>query len=217
MKNLKYLLFLPLFMIYFVSNAQLPQLTIYDSFEDYKNKKGELIGTYLKIKRGANSMGLVARKGADKEKILFKNIWGFSIDGDIYRVTEKYHVPVMLIDEGEICYYENGYGHLNMIEDYKEKGEMVEGAFCYISNDVNSELVAIPEMSFDYRKRMKKLKSKHPEFTEILDCIAVSRDPQNVLPCIKDTTDDKKPKSKVSVKLGSRGSMKTHKKVKKKN
>lgn len=164
---MKNLILLILLMIPLVSMAQ---LTVYKTFEDFKNQEGESYAIYYgHMHIGGKYRILVKQKRTDKEiKIKCKKIWGFTYKDQLFRSTGKTGSFARLMYQGGIYYYENGVAHMDILSSDAGQGNFSIGYFAYFSEGINSEL-------FPYTNgKLRKLTKEFPEHETLFECIKFS-------------------------------------------
>lgn len=155
---IRFIFLLSIFFVSNLSNAQ--KLTVYNSYQDYTDKKGDIYDEYDNLSTSFSGYTLKLYKGEEKVKVLCKDIWGFEYGGNLFRiVADKGGFPCMLRSSGKICYYENGTAHINMIRDKSKKGQTIQGGIYYISETINSSIEPL---------NLFKFKKTHPEIIECL-------------------------------------------------
>lgn len=183
MNKLKSTAILLFILVTFVGNAQ---VTVYKSYEDFQNKKGENYDDYHGFMHSAGNVKLTFKKEGKKNKIHCKEMWGFQYNEALFRIDNN-NQPARVISVGKIIYYENGIAHLSMIRDNKESGDFSIGYYCYVSKNINSELIPMPaSLISDARKKIKKFKAENSEYKELFDCIENNYSYYNVRPCVEE-------------------------------
>lgn len=146
----------------------------YRTYEDYLNKN-------LVVKdeiSGRQHYFAVFKKAGEKEKVKYSEIWGFLYKGELFRIDKHFEnrqVATRVIEVGNIVYYENGWAHLQMLENNTNEGEYSAGYMAYISNDLNSEMTPLPVTRGDAKSMYKKFMEKNPQHAKLYDCIDKSR------------------------------------------
>ncbi|MDA9774485.1 hypothetical protein N9B82_05970 [Saprospiraceae bacterium] len=123
----KFTLKLMLIGVLFFGNSNTMQgakLTIYNNYEDYVSNQGIHYEGDFEFREITKHMSLNAAKfrNVDKEhgerrvKVKLWVVWGFQFGDHLFRVTEKYDVPVYVRQEGSLIYYENGAAILRMLK-----------------------------------------------------------------------------------------------------
>lgn len=150
---------------------QEPEITVYKTYEDFNQKKGQDYDTY----HSANSLGakvtLVFIHKGDKVKVKCGDIWGFRYRDALYRTDTNYEMPVKLISFGRLCYYENGPAHLAMMKNGTNSAEFGIGAFCYASVDLRSEIFQFSGKKSDGKKAREHFVAVDPIYAEYFDCL----------------------------------------------
>lgn len=176
----------------FITNVQVTneqESIIYKTYDDYINKVGEHSGKYKGYWPGSGTFSQdtyiefekLDKKGK-KGKAVCSKIWGFSYGGELFKIyfyndgMTKYYYPAHLIFEGKnICYYENAHYYLeSKSKPANELGKYFSGATCYVSADLNSDLLAISCLddaaTDSYKIRVNKFQKKYPKLSSFLKC-----------------------------------------------
>ncbi len=120
-------------------------LTVYDSYEDYKNQKGQQLYEFIGFDWTLGVLHVyykVKRKGKDELRKNVTNVYGFSVGDQLYRIIKG--KPYRVLMQGKIVYYENGLAHLNMLIGGEDEYGVEQGDWHLISDNLNSELVEFP-------------------------------------------------------------------------
>lgn len=147
------------------------QVTIYQSYEDFKSDKGEKYGHYKSHIAVMGSVKLNFAKVKKKGMVNCKDIWGFKYDDMLFRVHKKFKQPARVMHEGEIIYYENGLAHLEMIKRKSEMMNITTGYAVYFSKDLSSELIPMPSTGQAGGKPYKQFKKANPKLRSLFNCI----------------------------------------------
>ncbi|MCC6700766.1 MAG: hypothetical protein IT221_04535 [Fluviicola sp.] len=171
MKTIKLILVLSI--LFFTHNSH-AQFKVYRTFEDAQNDIGEEYDDYSGYFHAMGSVRLKLLKDSIETTVECKNIWGFTYKGAIFRVEKKYSQPAIILSNNNIVYYENGLAHLHMLKFNSNNAEVNVGQACYISTDINSEMIAVPILyRRDVMKRFKKFIKNNPEYKPLGDCILI--------------------------------------------
>ena len=73
---------------------------------------GEPVGEFVDLYPVFGQWTLFFIKDGLERKVKCKDIWGFTYKGILFRITDEGPIPVRLMTEGQVCYYENGIAHL---------------------------------------------------------------------------------------------------------
>src|SRR5690606_19129909 len=112
-------------------------------------------------------------------------MWGFNYGDALFRIDKKHSQPTRVMNAGKIIYYENGIAHLSMIRDNSQSGSFSIGYYCYVSKNINSEMIPMPvRLISDARKRIKEFTEENPEYKNLFDCIEKNYNYFNVRPCV---------------------------------
>lgn len=180
MNDIRLLLAIALLFMGISLNAQ---VVVYNTLAQYQDNTGDMYDAYLDIGRGPNPKIKFQRHG-EKVKIQAKTIWGFKIEGDLFRIEAEDYSPVMLKRAGKIVYYENGYSGLHLIKYYSTIFD--QGSYSYVSERIDSEIVAFPMTLISSKKKILNFSEEHPEYRMFFDCIGNDfYDYQKVRSCLQ--------------------------------
>ena len=165
----KFTLIVILILISFYVNGQ---VTVYRTYEDFKNKNGEIYDHYVGYSYFGKNVTIRLKNKNKKVRIRCKDMWGFVYKDALFRIDKRTNQPTRLISLGKIAYYENGVAHLSMLRDKSKEGSVTRGYFSYVSKDLSSKMVPMPkQLLSDARKKIKKFKKNHPEYKSLFECI----------------------------------------------
>jgi len=172
-------------------------LIVYKNFSDFDNQKGELYEgklsyysvsgvlskRYIHFKNKAPGIS----KDQRKIKINTNEIWGFMMNNQLFRMIDDTGIPVCLLSEGQLYYYENGAAYLHMLFGKKERkraiisqitnsntGEISYpwGKIAYFSKEINSKLYLLPTSNeIGARKLLIEYIDLYPELQDFFICI----------------------------------------------
>ena len=186
---MKTIFFLFTFLISLAAHAE---VVIYKTYQVYKDDKGEKYDDYHGFQHTKGNVILSFLKDDKKTKIACKDMWGFKYNDILFRTDVKNNQPVRVVVVGKICYYENGIAHLGMIRDKKDEGSFTIGNFCYLSKDLNSELLPMPKaMIMESKKEVNKFKAGNPQYKELFDCIEKNYTYQHVRTCVDEFEEER--------------------------
>ena len=187
MKKLKHSLSILLILFTLFANSQ---ITVYNSYEDYKNKKGKTYDGFQYANATNNNFKLLFKSNGKKTVISCKDIWGFTYKKEyqegFFRVDRTDNQPCRVLNLGKIVYYENGGAHLNMLNDYSTEATISFGYFCYLSKDLISDFVPMPAfLANKSRQQYKAFKEENPQYKELFECIDKDYDYKKVRICVE--------------------------------
>lgn len=142
------------------------QLVLYRTYDDYKAGKGESLGEFMGYDWTLGKLRVFWYADEKKKKVVDKDVsayYGVTIADRLYRIIGT--KPYAMLQQGKFAYYENGFGHMNMIVENEGKAEVEDGKYCYISKDLQSELFDIPNA------KAKKAFADRTELVGFFDCI----------------------------------------------
>jgi hypothetical protein len=164
-KNILLTLFL------FFSMASYSQVTVYYSFDDFKNEKGEVFDDY-KHYFMASAVTLTFVKNNKNHRVKCKKMWGFTYKDALFRVDEFNKVPARLMSHGKIFYYENGIAHLDMLKNNSQSGSSPSSFMVFFSKSLETPVVAFTSnKTMVARIPYQKFKKNYPEYKELYDCM----------------------------------------------
>jgi hypothetical protein len=174
-----------IFIIPFIASAQ---VTIYRTFDDFENEHGEALDKYIGYMHMAGSVKLTFEKDGHKKKIHCRDMWGFRIGDDLFRIDKRYNQPTKVVSVGKICYYKNGIMRLEVIRARNKNAKKVVhgstlGYYNYVSKSLNSDLLSLNGRIG--QGKVDEFKTQYPEYTTLLECIE-ERSYTNVRPCIEE-------------------------------
>lgn len=160
------------FFFLYTLNANAQLVKIYKTFEDYQKGIGEEYDDYKGFYHIFGSTTLKLIKDDEIHQVACKDIWGFKYEFSTFRIDKKYSSPAKVVTIGNLIYYENGIGHLEMIRDGSNFSEVTIGYLAYFSKDINSEMVALPHsLVSKTHKIWKNFKKENPEHSILYKCI----------------------------------------------
>lgn len=174
-----------LLLIIFSSSLIYSQVTVYLTYEDFKNQKGVQYDDYKNYLASIGKSYVTFIKDGKNYKIACdKKMWGFVYKNTLFRVFPKYRQPVRLISNGKICYYENGFAHLSMLKTGKNSGQ-AQGEYSvlsFFSAKINSPIV--PFKGTDERSESGALFNSDPKYKQLSGCLKKYMDISSVRYCV---------------------------------
>lgn len=166
-------------------------LKVYKTYEDFLNDKGEEC-TFKKIYwPSAVGIGVVAKKGDEKVKINSKNAWGYKFKEALFRFDRAHNQPVRVVSVGKIVYYENGQANMEMVEKESEYGSYKYGYQCYVSKNLNTDIVPLDTYILsDTKSKVAIFKKEHPEYNELFDCLGKRYEYKKARTCVTEFEKD---------------------------
>lgn len=180
-------------LLYFGSSNKVlgAKLTVYNNYEDYVSKKGIQYEGDFEFREITKHMSLNAAKfrNVDKEngerrvKVKLWVVWGFQFGDHLFRVTEKYDVPVYVRQEGSLIYYENGIAILRMLkrgksldeETYRYETKTTSPAIIMDSSLISASMFVSKTLKsriYPFSpKEKKKLVGLLPEIAAVYECL----------------------------------------------
>lgn len=147
---------------------------------------GEPVGEFVDLYPIMGAWTLIFEKDGAKRKVKCKDIWGFTYKGVLFRISDEGPIPVRLMTEGEVCYYENGFAHLYMQRDNSELAGFEVGYSAYLSKDIKGPIVPALFTSEDERSVSAKFREQYPSLEPLFTCIGGTDDMANTRQCVVD-------------------------------
>lgn len=169
--------FLLLIILFLSSFHAKSEVITYKSYNDYINNTGTHYEELRSIMHLFNNVSLLLTKNGKKVKVKCKTIWGFSYKGNLFRIEDKKHTPMLVISNNELVYYENGYAHVEMLAYGKNSSNFRVGYLFSFSKKLDTKI-------FHHRKGIKKLNKLHPELKEVYKCIKKAISQSSIRNCV---------------------------------
>lgn len=112
---------------------------------------------------------LLLKKNGEKAKFQCTDIWGFTYNSALFRISPAIGQPMLVTSIGKLCYHENGLAHLRMIESGDDYAFFEVGQYFNLSKDLNSEVI------YEYEKYLKKFRDENPEYKDVYECIIAAQ------------------------------------------
>jgi len=139
-------------------------LKTFVTLDDYKFEKGQSVGDFIGYDWTLGRLVLftyIDKKNSRKHTT--KEIWGYSIGDQTYRVVEGRAYRVL--DKGNGVYYENGFAHMNMVMDDEGESDVELGSYSFLSKTRGSEIFEIPS------RKAEKAFEADASLQPFLECI----------------------------------------------
>ncbi len=147
---------------------------------------GEAVGEFVDLYPVMGQWTLFFEKEGAKRKVKCKDIWGFTYKGILFRIDEEGNIPVRLMTEREVCYYENGFAHLRMLRDTSELAGYEYGHSAYLSKDIKGAIVPAIFSKDDDRTASGKFRLTYPGLEPLFMCIGATDDMTTIRQCVVD-------------------------------
>lgn len=158
-------------LIFSAHSQEDPEITVYETYEDFANKKGRNYDRYTAYMHIAGKVTLILMHNNEKEKVKCADIWGFRYKDALFRIDRRYEQPARLMNYGRICYYENGAAHLTMMRDSSSNSTFNIGAYCYVSTDLKDDLYQFSGLKKDGKKALEHFIQINPFYRQYFDCV----------------------------------------------
>lgn len=147
---------------------------------------GEAVGDFVDLYPIMGQWTLIFEKDGVKRKVKCKDIWGFTYKGLLFRINEEGPIPVRLMTEGAVCYYENGFAHLYMQRDGTELAEYEIGHSAYLSKDLKGPIVPARFKAGDTRSLSGRFRTEYPMLEPMFKCMEDREELDTVRQCVVD-------------------------------
>jgi hypothetical protein len=147
---------------------------------------GEAVGEFVDLYPNMGQWTLLFEKDGVKRKVKCKDIWGFMYKGVLFRINEEGPIPVRVMTEGAVCYYENGFAHLYMQRNDTELGEFEVGHGSYLSKDLRGPMVPAIFKDDDTRSVSGRFRTEYPQLEPLFKCIGDRDQMDTTRQCVVD-------------------------------
>jgi hypothetical protein len=147
---------------------------------------GEAVGEFVDIFPVMGQWTLLFEKDGAKRKVKCKDIWGFLYKGVLFRINDEGPIPVRLMTEGAVCYYENGFAHLRMVRDGLEVATYDVGNAAYLSKDLKGPIVPARFKVDDTRSVSSRFRTEYPMLEPLYRCIGEGEQMDPIRQCVVD-------------------------------
>jgi hypothetical protein len=147
---------------------------------------GEPVGEYVDLFPTMGQWTLLFEKDGVKRKVKCKDIWGFLYKGVLFRINDEGPIPVRLMTEGAVCYYENGFAHLKMLHDDLEIAPYEVGNAAYLSKDLKGQIVPARFQEGDLRSVSARFRTEYPMLEPLCRCIGEQAEMDPIRQCVVD-------------------------------
>lgn len=162
------------------------QVVVHRTYDDWLNKRGENVGQFVELVNTMGAYHLVLHRDGLRHKVRCKEVWGFTYNEELFRIFEEGHVPLRLMYQGSICYYENGFAHLTMQRDRVEEAVAEVGDRSYVSKDLQGPIVPAHFPEGDVRSTSARFRREHPAYEPLFRCIGGHDDLDRTRQCVVD-------------------------------
>ncbi|MCB0793969.1 MAG: hypothetical protein KDB88_04460 [Flavobacteriales bacterium] len=160
---------------------------VFATYDDLVQGKGDTLGVFQEvgIHMGRYVLDFQQEEEKKKERVPCSEIWGFKVNELLFRILEPDHVPLRLMTQGAVCYYENGLAHLRMWSDSTDVTMIDKGLRSYMSRELNSPIVPAV-FTEDEASASAVFRREHPQFEHLFKCIGGEDDLLNTRQCVVD-------------------------------
>ena len=143
-------------------------------------KKGDAVNGPIDVVPQLGRFTVAYERNGRKYHIPTRKVWGFMNRGVLYRIEQQGRLPVRLMAQGAIYYWENGFAHLRMQHDSAGDARFEYGHAAYLSRDVQSEIVPAVFASEDTRSISARFRAAWPAYKNLLEAIGMGEGMERV-------------------------------------
>lgn len=154
----------------------LAQNVLYRSYEEYAEHRGQEVKGLFNVEPHIGRFVVTYREGEVRVRVPTRKVWGFMNQGALYRIEQQGFLPVRLMAQGPIYYWENGFAHLRMQHDSVEVAAFEYGLPSYLSHDLHGEIVPAVFKPGDTRSPSGKFRQAWPAYADLLERIGEDAD-----------------------------------------
>ncbi|MCL4282356.1 MAG: hypothetical protein KJZ58_08815 [Flavobacteriales bacterium] len=152
------------------------QNALYQSYEEYAEHRGQEVKGLFNVEPHFGRFVVTYREGEALVRVPTRKVWGFMNRGALYRIEQHGFLPVRLMAQGPIYYWENGFAHLHMQHDSLEAATFGYGLPSYLSHDLHGEIVPAVFKPGDNRTPSGKFRQEWPAYATLLERIGENAD-----------------------------------------
>ena len=163
-----------------VADTVMAQNMLFRSYEAYATMQGETVNGPIDVKPQLGRFTVTFEKDGRKRHIPTRKVWGFMNNGALYRIEQEGKLPVRLMAQGAIYYWENGFAHLHMQRDSAGVSGFEYGNASYLSRNLESEIVPATFKPEDTKSVSAIFKAAWPAYQALLEQIGEGNDMDRV-------------------------------------
>ena len=156
------------------------QNLLYRSYGDFAEHRGQTVGGPIDVEPHWGRFVVVYVQDGRRQRIPARKLWGFMNQGAFYRIEREAGLPVRLMAQGAIAYWENGLAHLRMQRDSTEAATIEFGHAAYLSRDMQGNIVPASFPADDAKSASAKFKAAWPVYHDLLERIGNGGDMDRV-------------------------------------
>lgn len=169
-----------------VSSGMMAQQVIFRSYGEYAQGGGEQVDGPVDVVPRMGRLVVAFGKDGSRKHVPTRKVWGFLNQGFLYRIEPADHLPVRLMAQGAIFYWENGLAHLRMQRDATEAATVEHGYAAYLSRNVQGEIVPAHFKPGDTSSASARFRQAWPAYAELLGHIGEGTDMDRVRQLVVD-------------------------------
>lgn len=122
-----------LFLLAFLPLISSAQIKVYETYDDYVEHKAIVYKEFRKGIMDNRNMMMVIDTSDKKIYVTTAGLWGFEYKGMLFRFDPYINGWYRLISQGKLCYYENGFAHLDALINKTSKPYVVTSSerYCF--------------------------------------------------------------------------------------
>jgi len=169
-----------------LSSGAMAQNVIYRNYGEYVAKQGDSVDGPVSVVPNMGRFVVSYVKEGSKKHVATRKVWGFLNNGFLYRIEPEGHLPVRLMAQGAIFYWENGFAHLRIQRDSTGAAGFKYGYGSYLSRELQSGIVPASFKAEDTKSSPAKFKESWPAYAELLGRIGEGADMDSVRQLVVD-------------------------------
>lgn len=162
------------------------QSELFRSYDAFAQGTGERVEGPIEVVPRMGRWVVAYRQAGRQQHIPARKLWGFRNQGFLYRIEPEGRLPVRLMAQGAVYYWENGLAHLRMQRDTVEAAGIQHGHAAYLSRDVQAPIVPARFSAEDHRSSSARFRQAWPAYAPLLDRIGADAPMDSVRQCVVD-------------------------------
>jgi hypothetical protein len=162
------------------------QAVVFDSYADYVAEQGREAGEFVDAFPVLGRFTFEFEQDGRRQRVRGQDIWGFTYRGVLFRIHHHAAMPMRLMARGEVCYYENGFAHLDMQRDRKEAGFYEHGYQACLSTDLEAPMVPASFSEEEAPPEATAFCTARPALRHLCGCIGAGQDIGRTRQCVVD-------------------------------
>lgn len=173
-------------------------IIVYNTYDNFLNNTGEFYTECRSLSysgKGKVKMKLKNKLTRKTRKVSSSEIWGFSYNREFFRSFPEPSQFARLLNNGTVCYWENGLGNLRALWNGSNSADYSIGYKNFISKTIDSPLIALPGSWAPFQSLKAKyetFKSENPQYNKLFNLIGENFEPYGVRNAVKEFEEKQK-------------------------